>query len=161
MLSIIVAIAQNNVIGNDNKLIWHLPADLKYFRTVTTGHPIIMGRKTFESIGRPLPGRRNIVISRNSEFSAVGVEVCKSPQDALLLIPEGQNAFIIGGAEIYKQSISLCKRLYLTRVHHSFDGDTFFPEINATEWQLSSSVFNAKDEKNAYDCTFEVYERKG
>jgi dihydrofolate reductase len=160
MLSILVAVSANNLIGYDNKLPWHLPADLKYFRNVTMGHPIIMGRKTFDSIGKPLPGRRNIVITRNKDFAHDGVEVYYSVEEALKAIPGNENAFIIGGAEIFKLSFHLCDRLYITRIEHDFKGDTYFPEINWSEWRLISAEAHPADEKNAWPYVFEVYERK-
>lgn len=159
MLSIIVAIAENGVIGNENKLIWRLPADLKFFKETTMGHPMIMGRKTFDSIGKALPGRRSLVITRNKKFSAEGVEVFSSPEEVLKAVSPGEEAFVIGGAEIYRLLLPYCDKLIITRVHHTFEGDTFFPQIDYAEWKLLSSEQHSKDEKNAYDYTFEIYKR--
>jgi dihydrofolate reductase len=132
IISIIAAVAENSVIGKDNKLLWHIPDDLKRFKKITLGHPIIMGRKTFESIRRPLPGRLNIIISRNSEFKIEECVVVSSLEDALKIAAEhdAQEVFIIGGASIYKEAISYAHKLYLTKVHRSFEGDAFFPSYD-------------------------------
>jgi dihydrofolate reductase len=160
MFSLIVAIAENNVIGNQNKLIWHLPADLKFFRTITMGHPIVMGRKTFESIGKALPGRRNIVISRDKNFSFTGVEVFNDVQSVTQLFSREEEVMIIGGAEIYRMFLPHCNRMYLTRVHQEFEGDTFFPPLDLNEWTLESEDFHTRDEKNPFDYSFLIYDRK-
>ena len=159
MFSIIVAVSENNVIGNDNKLIWHLPADLAYFKKVTMSKTIVMGRKTFESIGRPLPGRKNVVITRSHQFSHENVTVLQNPQ-SLLVQKTAEELVIIGGAEIYRIFLPLADKIYFTRVHHNFQGDAFFPEINRDEWIKKSEEFHSRDEKNAYDYSFIVYERK-
>ena len=160
-LSLIVAVSENQVIGRDNQLPWHLPADLKYFKSLTTGHTILMGRKTYESIGKPLPNRENIVITRDTSFKPEGVVVKHSLEDALhFCATKEDEVFIIGGDSIYKQALSWANKIYYTRVHCILeDGNAFFPELNLEEWKLLSSTYLVKDEKNEYDCTFEVYER--
>lgn len=135
MISIIVAVAKNGVIGCHNRLIWHMSEDLKRFKALTIGHPIIMGRKTFESIGRPLPGRTNIVVSRNTELKIDGVSVVGSIQEAIDMLPQEDEIFIIGGGQIYEQALPLTSKIYLTLVDQTPDGDTFFPEITQDEWR--------------------------
>lgn len=135
MISIIVAVAKNGVIGCHNRLIWHISEDLKRFKALTIGHPIIMGRKTFESIGRPLPGRTNIVVSRNTELKIDGVSVVGSIQEAIDMLPQEDEIFIIGGGQIYEQALPLTSKIYLTLVDQTPDGDTFFPEITQDEWR--------------------------
>jgi dihydrofolate reductase len=157
--SIIVAIAKNNAIGKDNKLLWHLPNDLKHFKDVTTGHTVIMGRKTFESVGKPLPKRRNIVVTRQA-ISIEGCEVVASIEEALALCADEEEVFIVGGAEIYKQSIPLTDRIYLTKVDQDFDGDTFFPELNATEWKETERENFEPDDKNRLKYSFLTLERR-
>lgn len=130
MLSILVAADEANGIGKDNRLIWHIPDDLKRFKALTMGRKIIMGRKTYESIGRPLPGRENIVVSRTADLQIPGCTVVNTIEQAVALILPDEEAFVIGGSEIYRQLLPQCKRLYLTRVHHSFEADAFFPEID-------------------------------
>jgi dihydrofolate reductase len=158
MLNLIVATANNNVIGLGGKMPWHLPAELAYFKQVTMGHPIIMGRKTFESIGRVLPGRRNIVVSANSAWQHEGVEVATSVDTALALVA-GQSAFVIGGATLYAAALPIADRVYLTSIHANVDGDTFFPPLPETEWQETSRRARPKDEKNGYDVDFIVFDR--
>ena len=158
-LSIIVAVANNNVIGKDNQLIWHLPADLKRLKALTMGHHLIMGRKTFESLGRPLPGRPHLVISRNENLLLDGVSVVSSLDKAIELASIDTEAFIFGGAEIYKQAMHLASCIYLTRVNASFDGDTFFPLIDPLQWRLIEKEDHLPDEKNKYSYSFEKYER--
>jgi len=133
-LSIIVAMSSNRVIGVNNTLPWHLSEDLKHFKSLTTGHTIIMGRKTYESIGRPLPNRRNIVISRNSNTSYEGVEVVHSLEDAFSISTNDKEVFVIGGSNIYEQALSFVDQLYITEIKKSFIGDAFFPEINKQIW---------------------------
>lgn len=158
MLNLIVATANNNVIGLGGKMPWHLPAELAYFKQVTMGHPIIMGRKTFESIGRALPGRRNIVVSGNPAWQHEGVEVVASVDAALALVV-GQSAFVIGGATLYAAALSRADRVYLTAIHADVDGDTFFPALAETEWQETSRQARSQDDKNAYDVDFILYDR--
>ncbi len=158
-ISIIVAISENNAIGKDNQLLWHLPADLKHFKEITTGHTIIMGRKTYDSIGKPLPNRRSIVITRNSHLKIEGVEVVTNLKDAIELCKADEEAFIIGGAEIYHQALPFTKRIYLTRVHQEYEADTFFPTLNPTDWKEMNANNNQADEKNNVAYTFSTLER--
>jgi len=159
IVSIIVAIGENNAIGKDNQLLWHLPADLRHFRDKTSGHTIIMGRKTFDSVGKPLPKRRNIVVTRQ-DIQIEGCEVVKSIEEALELCKEEHEVFIGGGAEIYRQAMSKTDRIYLTIVHQTFDADTFFPEINHELWIETSHVDHLADEKNSIPYSFITLERK-
>jgi dihydrofolate reductase len=159
MRSLIVAMTKNRVIGYQNKMPWHLPAELAYFKRITTGHPIIMGRKTFESIGRPLPGRRNIVVSRNANFHAPGIEVTNSLENALMLCAD-ENAFVIGGASLYADALKLAQRLYVTEIEAELTGDTFFPVIDDSAWQEESRDVRCKDEKNIYELQFVVLTRR-
>jgi dihydrofolate reductase len=161
-LSLLLAAAENNVIGKDNKLPWHLPNDLKYFKNLTWGMPVIMGRKTYESFGKPLRGRRNIVITRNKDWKAEGVDVVNSIEGAMELAKESavKEIFIIGGGEIFKTILPKADRIYLTRIHHSFEGDAYFPEIKENKWQLVKERLCEADEKNAYAHSFQVWERK-
>jgi len=156
MIKIIVAISKNRVIGDSNKLIWHLPADLKRFKEVTGGHPIVMGRKTYESIGRPLPNRRNIIITRDENYEVDGCEVVNSIEEALLLT--NSDCFIIGGGEIYKQTLHIATQIYLTQVDEDFDGDTTFPEL-PDSWYVSNKEDFESDEKNPYKYSFILYEK--
>ena len=162
IVSLLVAASQNDVIGKNNQLPWHLPNDLKYFKNLTWGMPILMGRKTFDSIGKPLPGRKSIVITRNHDWQHHAVDVVHSIEGAIQKA-EGygvKEIFVIGGAEIFKTSLSQANRIYLTRIHQNFDGDVFFPEVSDKDWKLISSRYCAADEKNAYDHTYQVWERK-
>lgn len=156
MIKIIVAMSKNRVIGDSNKLIWHLPADLKRFKEITLGHPIVMGRKTFQSIGRILPGRRNIIISRDENFNAVGVEVVNSIEEALLLT--NSDCFVIGGGEIYRQFLEFSSQIYMTVVDGEFSGDTTFPKLDEN-WFISSQEDFLSDEKNRHNYSFLTYER--
>ena len=156
MIKIIVAMSKNRVIGNNNELIWKLSSDLKRFKELTTGHPVVMGRKTYESIGRPLPNRRNIIITRNLEYSVDGCEIVSSLEEALLLT--NNDCFIIGGGEIYNQSIELADKIYLTLVHKDFEGDTTFPELGKEWAKMERKDFEA-DEKNEYNYSFIEYDR--
>ncbi len=161
LLTSIAAIAQNRIIGKDNDLIWHLPDDLKHFKRLTKGHTIIMGRKTWESIGaKPLPKRRHIIITRNAEYQATGAEVVTSVEAALALIENDEQPFIVGGAEIYKLAMPFVKRLELTYVHNDFEGDTYFPEIDENDWEVSSEVRHETDEKHKWPFTFVQLNRK-
>lgn len=159
LLSSIVATGLNNEIGKDNKLLWHLPADLKFFKSTTMGCPIIMGRKTFESIGRILPGRKNIIISRNTGLKIEGAEVYPSFEE-MMKNCDVEKAFIIGGAEIYKLSLPFVKEIYRTLVKSNFDADTFFPEIKPNEFGLVWEEEHLKDEKNNFDYTYQKFVRK-
>lgn len=159
-ITIIVAKAANNIIGNDNQLIWHLPNDLKRFKALTTGHPILMGRKTFESIGRPLPNRTNIVITRNSEWKQEGILTADSLEKAIEIAKEyDSEIFIIGGGNIYEQSLEFADVLEVTEVHQDFEGDTKFPEIDETIWKESFRENHPIDEKHLIDYSFVTYER--
>ena len=158
-ISIVVAMAANGVIGRDNQLPWHLPADLKHFKQTTMGKPILMGRKTWESIGRPLPGRNNIVITRDNDYTAEGCVVVGSIEAAMLAAGEQDELMVIGGAELYRQLLPRAETIYMTRVHETFDGDTRFPEISNSEWhQVARSDYEA-DENNPYDYSFIRLER--
>jgi dihydrofolate reductase len=159
-LSIIVAISENNAIGRDNQLLWHLPADLKHFKNITSGHPIIMGRKTYDSIGRPLPNRRNIIITRQTDLNIPGTEVVNSIEDAISLCSDEKEVFIIGGAEIYKSALSMSNRIYLTTVHQEFKADAFFPTLDKNEWLETAQEYHDADEKNAVAYTFSILDRK-
>lgn len=159
-LSIIVAASQNNVIGKDNQLIWRLSADLKRFKALTTGHHIIMGRKTFDSIGKPLPNRTSIIISHQADYKAEGCIVVNSLEEALEKVPANQEAFIIGGGTIYKEVIDKADKLYLTLVHKKFDGDTFFPKVDEKIWKSTKREDHMPSEKNEYAYSFIDYVRK-
>jgi dihydrofolate reductase len=166
-ISIIVAKSINNVIGKDNKLIWHLPNDLKYFKTITTGKPVIMGRKNYLSIPekfRPLPNRVNIVLTRQKSFEAPGCILKNSLEDAILFCKENnhEECFIIGGGEVYKQAMDkdLADKLYITEVFEKFEGDTFFPELDLGKWQKISSQHNQTDATHRHNYSFDVYEKK-
>ena len=156
MISLIAAVSKNRVIGDSNKLIWHLPADLKRFKELTVDNSILMGRKTYESIGRPLPNRRNIIITKDENYKVDGCEVVNSIEEALLLT--SNNCFIIGGGEIYKQTIDLADKIYLTIIDNDFTGDTYFPEINE-KWFVYQEEPGLMDEKNPYKYKFITYER--
>jgi dihydrofolate reductase len=161
MIVIIAAAGGNNEIGKNNDLLWHLPDDFKRFKTLTTGHYIIMGRKTFESFPKPLPNRTHIVISRDKNYKVpTGCFVVNSIEDAIQLCPKNETIYIIGGAEIYKQSLVLADVIELTRVHHTFDADAFFPEINPNHWEIVYSEFHDTDEKHQYSFTFETHAKK-
>lgn len=161
VLSMIVAHADNRIIGKDNDMPWHLPADLAYFKQTTLGKPVIMGRKTFESIGRPLPGRQNIVITRNSDYVADGVEIVDSIEAALALTSKVEEVMVIGGGAIYAHCLPAANKLYVTHIEASIDGDTQFPAYDfEKDWLLTASERRAADEKNAYPLNFCVYERK-
>ncbi len=153
-ISIIVAMSVNRVIGRDNKLPWHLPADLKHFKQVTLGKPVLMGRKTWESIGRPLPGRTNIVITRDENLEAPGCVVVHSIDSALQTAGQQDEIMVIGGAEFYRQVLPRTDTLYLTRVHGEFEGDTFFPELDERAWREVERVDHEADDKNPHAYSF-------
>ena len=159
-LSIIGAIAANGVIGRNKDLPWRLPADLKRFRELTMGHHVLMGRKTFEAIGRLLPGRKMVVITRQGSYSHEGVLVAHSPQEAVALSAGDEEVFVLGGGEIYRHLLPRADRLYLTRIHRTFEGDTRFPEYEVSDWQLISREDHEPDQTNLYPYSFLVYERK-
>lgn len=160
MITIIAAIAENNALGKDNQLLWHLPDDFKRFKNITTGHYIIMGRKTFESFPKPLPNRIHVIISRQKNYSQLNCIVVTSLQEAIEACPKNEEVFIIGGGEIYNQSIAIADKLDITRVNHSFEADTFFPEIDMSKWKLIFNEFHPKDEKHKFDFSFETFIRK-
>jgi dihydrofolate reductase len=162
IISAIVAYANHYVIGKDNDIPWYLPEDLKWFKKNTLNHTVIMGRKCFESIGRPLPKRNNIIITRDMFYLSNGCYIAHGIAEALEMAEEmGETeAFIIGGGEIYRQSIDFYDKIYLTKVHADIEGDTFFPAIDFNEWQLIFEGAHTKDEKNPYDYTFMIYEKK-
>ncbi len=159
-ISIIVAMGKFGVIGYKNKLPWHLPADLSYFKKITLGKPIIMGRKTYESIGKPLPGRENIVITSNYDYNLPNIKIVHTIPAALAAANNAEEVMIIGGAEIFKALLPQTQRLYLTYIDNEFAGDTFFPEIKLEEWQEISREEHPSDEKNPYAYQFIVLKRK-
>ena len=162
MITIIAAIAKNNALGKDNDLIWHLPADLKRFKKVTTGHHILMGRNTFESIGKPLPNRTTIIITRNKNYFKDGCLIAHSLEEAIDLVENDEHIFIIGGAQIYKETIAkgLADQLDITQVHHEFEADAFFPEIDLNIWEEFKREDFKADEKNKYDYSFLSFKKK-
>lgn len=160
MISLIAAIGKNNELGKGNTLLWHMPADMKFFRETTRGHTVIMGRKTFESLKGPLPKRKNIVITRDKTYLRDSVDVVHSLEEAIKLAGDKDEVFIIGGAEIYKQSMNIADRLYITHIHaEDKDADTFFPEIIPIVWNETSHIEHKKDSENPFDYTFSVYDK--
>lgn len=165
IISLIAAASTNNVIGKDNKLLWHLPNDMKFFRNTTWGMPVVMGRKTYDALaGEPLPGRFNFVITRNKDWNPQNekVKVVDSLDAAIAGASEtdAKEAFVIGGGEIYKQSMSMADKIYMTRVHMVLEGDAFFPVIDEKDWELTSNLDFPVDEKHAYAYSFQTWERK-
>ncbi len=160
MLTIIAAAGSQNELGKDNDLVWHLPNDFKRFKKLTTGHHIIMGRKTFESFPKPLPNRVHIVITRNKDYQPEGAIVVHSMQEALVLVANDPQPFIIGGGEIYTIGMAVADKIELTRVHGTFEADTYFPEIPENNWKLIEEEYHPKDEKHQYDFTYLTYVRK-
>jgi len=160
MVTIMAAIAANNALGKDNQLIWHLPADLKRFKKTTLNHAVIVGRKTYESLGKPLPNRTNIVITRDKNYQVEGCVIVNSLKEALkAALKVDENPFILGGAEIYKQAMQFADILDITFVHHQFEADVFFPEIDKNIWKETSSENFKADENNKYDYSFVTFER--
>jgi len=158
MNSIIVAVAQNNAIGKDNKLLWHIPEDMKWFKKLTTGHTIIMGKRTYESLPiKPLPNRRSIVITDNPSDCFAGCLMVTSIRDAIERCNPDEENFIVGGASVYKQFLPVSDRLYITRIHRDFEGDVFFPEFSLKEWNLISSDEHSADAFNDFSYSFEIY----
>ncbi|HMJ45831.1 MAG TPA: dihydrofolate reductase [Ferruginibacter sp.] len=162
-ISLIVAASANNAIGKNGRLLWHLPIDLTFFKDTTWGMPVIMGRKTFEAVNKPLPGRINIVITSQQEWNTEGVTIVKSLEEA---IREGEatnckELFIIGGGEIYKQSMGITDKIYMTRVHQNLEGDTFFPVIDEKDWKLEKNIDFNKDEKHAYPFSIQTWVKQG
>ncbi len=160
IISIIAAIGENRELGFRGSIPWHLPEDFKRFKELTIGHPVIMGQRTFESIGKPLPGRTNIVLTKSLDFYADGCRVVRSLDEALDIAKKSNEAFVIGGGQIYHLAMPVARKLYLTQVHGKFEADTFFPEWSDAEWRLVSSEPYTKDGRNAFDYDFCVYERK-
>lgn len=160
MIILIAAAAQNNALGKNNELVWHLPDDFKRFKTLTSGHHIIMGRKTFESFPKPLPNRTHIVITRQKKYNPEGCIVVDSIEKALEISPKNEDVFVIGGGEIYQLGLPFADKIELTRVFEDFDADVFFPEINLKEWQLEQEEFHPKDEKHRYDFSYQTFVRK-
>lgn len=157
MITMIAAAAENNALGKNNQLVWHLPDDFKRFKQLTTGHYIIMGRKTFESFPKPLPNRTHVVITRQKDYQPEGCFVADSIESAMALVPENEEAFIIGGGEIYNLAMPFADKIELTRVHDNFDADAFFPEIDLAKWKLTASAYHPKDEKHQFDFTYETF----
>ncbi|MFZ9387771.1 MAG: type 3 dihydrofolate reductase [Chitinophagaceae bacterium] len=161
MISLVVAAASNHAIGKDGQLPWQLPNDMKHFKNITWGMPVLMGRKTFESLGKPLKGRKNIVISRQTGWQAPGIVIVKSIEDGLFVAREtdAREVMVIGGGEIYRALFEKARRVYLTRVEAEPEADTFFPELDPSEWYLVSQKNHEADEKNAYNYSFQLWER--
>lgn len=160
MITVIAAVAENNALGKENQLLWHLPDDFKRFKTLTSGHYIIMGRKTFESFPKPLPNRTHVIISRQANYQPEGCIVVNSLEQAIEACPKTEEVFIIGGGEIYRQSIAVADKLDLTKVHATFEADTNFPEFDLSEWQLVFEEYHPKDERHDFAFTFQTYLRK-
>lgn len=158
MIALVAAMGRNLVIGRDGQMPWHLPADLRHFRRVTKGHVVVMGRKTYESIGAALKERTNLVLTRDPQFRAPNVTVVHTLDEVL---GDERPLFVIGGAEVYRQFLPHAQVMHLTRIQAEFEGDTFFPAWHPDEWRLTDAVLRERDEKNAYDCIFETYERVG
>jgi dihydrofolate reductase len=162
MLSLIVAASENNAIGKNNQLLWNLPADTKFFKNTTWALPVIMGRKTYESLGKPLMGRYNIVITSNKNWKPNGeMKVVSNVSEAIEAagVMQTNEIMVIGGAQIYTETLPIADRVYLTRVHATLDGDAYFPELNTNEWKLTSANHFYKDEKHAFDYSFEIWDR--
>jgi dihydrofolate reductase len=160
MIIMIAAVAENNALGKNNELVWHLPNDFKRFKSLTTGHHIIMGRKTFESFPKPLPNRTHVVITRQENYRPEGCIVVNSIEKAVAICPKNETSFIIGGGEIYNLGLPYTDKLEITRVHHSFEADAFFPEINPDNWQEIHTEFNPIDDKHLYEYTYQTYIKK-
>ncbi|MDA7025710.1 dihydrofolate reductase [Bacillus sp. CLL-7-23] len=161
MISFIFAMDRNNLIGQNNDLPWHLPEDLKYFKKVTSGHPVIMGRKTFESIGKPLPNRRNIVVTSNRNITIPDCEILYSVQEIVKFASKEEECFVIGGSTLYRELFPFAEKLYMTKIDEAFEGDRYFPEFAENEWEMVSRKKGLKDDKNPYNYEFLVYQRKG
>ncbi len=159
MIILIAAAAENNALGKDNQLVWHLPDDFKRFKQLTSGHFIILGRKTFESFSKPLPNRTHIIITRQNNYKAEGCIIVNSVKEAMNVVPKNETIFVIGGAEIYNQTIDFADKIELTRVHTIADADAFFPEIDTKKWVLKDEEYHPKDEKHNFDFTFQTFLR--
>lgn len=160
MIIMIAAAAENNALGKDNEMIWHLPDDFKRFKQLTSGHPIIMGRKTFESLPKLLPNRTHIIITRQKDYNPEHTIVVDSLQKAIEKVPENEDVFIIGGGEIYNLGLPHADKIELTKVHSEFEADAFFPKIDPNEWELTNEEFHPRDEKHNFDFTFQTFTRK-
>jgi dihydrofolate reductase len=161
MLTLIAAASENNALGKDNDLVWHLPDDFKRFKALTSGHYIIMGRKTFESFPKPLPNRTHVIITKQNDYEAPeGCIVVNSLKKAIEVCPENEEVFIVGGGQIYKQSIEIADKIELTRVHTIIEADAFFPEIDETVWEIIQSEYHPKDEKHKYDFTYLTFVKR-
>ncbi len=161
-VSLIVAVSSKGIIGREGGLPWHLPADLKHFKSTTMGHHLIIGRRTWEEVGKPLPGRTMVVVTRSRHFAPEGAEVVRSVEQALEIAAEDAEPFIGGGSQIYRIALArdLVDRIYLTRIHAEVEGDTFFPDFDLDEWELASEEHHHADEKNEFNYSFLVYERR-
>jgi dihydrofolate reductase len=161
VISLVVAAAKNDVIGKDNRLLWRLPEDMKFFKNVTWGMPVVMGRKTFESLGKPLAGRKNIVITRQDDWNVEGTIPVKNLEEAIFLVKnmDVKEMMVIGGGEVYRMAFEKAKRIYITRVNAEPEGDTYFPHIDPKKWKLVSQKDHDADEKNKYAYSFQVWER--
>lgn len=160
MIVVIAAAAENNALGKDNDLLWHLPNDFKRFKALTSNHYIIMGRKTFESFPKPLPNRTHVIITRQKNYAVEHCIVVHNLKQALAACPTDEDVFIIGGGEIYNQSMDIADAIELTRVHTELEADTYFPEINPDEWTLINEEFHPKDEKHLYAFTYQTFVKK-
>ena len=160
IISLIAAMGKNNVIGNKGKLPWNLPADMKYFRDKTLGKPVIMGRKTFESIGKPLPERTNIIITHDQNYKAEGCIVVHSADEAIKAVEDAEEVMVIGGSQIYKEFLPKANKMYLTIINNDFEGDTYFPEYKIEEWKETAYEEHERDKDNQYNYTFITLERK-
>ena len=160
MIIMIAAAAENNALGKDNDLLWHLPDDFKRFKLLTSGHHIIMGRKTFESFPKPLPNRTHVVITKQKNYHPEGCVVVGSMEEALAKVQSNENTYIIGGGQIYELGMAFADKIDLTRVHSRFEADTFFPEINPHLWKMTENEFHPKDERHLYDFSFQTFIRK-
>lgn len=160
MITLIAAIGNKNVLGKNNQLLWKLPKDLKHFKTLTENHPVVMGRKTYESIGKPLPNRTNIVVSRKENWFQEGILIVSTLKEALKFAKKiNEDFFVIGGGEIYKQTMDAAEKLEITKVEGDFDADTFFPKIDPKIWQKTNEECHSKDDKNEYDLCFQTFEK--
>ncbi len=160
MVILIAAAAENNALGKDNELVWHLPNDFKRFKQLTTGHHIIMGRKTFESFPKPLPNRTHIIITNQKDYQPENCIVVHSMSEALAAAPKNEDVFVIGGGQIYNLAMPFADKIELTKVHSSFDADAFFPEMDPSEWQLVHEEYHPKDEKHNFDFTYQTFLKK-
>jgi len=160
VITLIVAVADNGVIGRDNTLPWHLPEDLKRFKRLTMGKPMIMGRKTFESIGKPLPGRRNIVVTRDTNYHREGIEVVHGTDEALAVTADAPEVMVIGGAELFRTALPLAGRIHLTRVHGNIEGNVMWPALDTRQWEVIERERHESDDRHAYAMTFEVWEKR-